>query len=164
MVGENVLICDDERLFALDLEKRVESLGYNVCAIAANGEDAVELARKVGPQLALMDIRLNGGLTGIETAQILHDELKIPSIFVSAYSDKETLRQALQPQPLGFLVKPVVDRDLKIAMEVGFSSQQAHQNLEQEVRRYREFFSQSSGSGYVPFHADINTYLAHEAR
>src|SRR5882724_7354976 len=85
-----VLVADDEHLVAMGLVSMLEELGHQVVGVAADGEAAVELARAHRPELALLDIRMPK-MSGIDVALVLREELRIPSVIISAYSDDEHL-------------------------------------------------------------------------
>ncbi len=68
MKSEKILIVEDEKVVALSIESNLKSIGYEVCGIASTGERALNLAAKTLPDLAIMDIKIKGGMDGIETA------------------------------------------------------------------------------------------------
>src|SRR3954453_14789320 len=93
-----VLIVEDEALIAMEIADRLSSLGYTVCGSASRGEQALDEIQVTRPDLVLMDVRLAGKLTGIETAARLRETRGLPVIFLSAYSDADLLRQAGEVQ------------------------------------------------------------------
>lgn len=119
MVDANILVCEDERLVAKDIERSLRVQGYSVVGIAASGRQAMEAAEQHRPNLALMDIRLKGPVDGVETARMLKEQYNIPSIFLTAYADDETLEQAKQAEPLGYLLKPFKRFELRTTIETG---------------------------------------------
>jgi len=119
--GARIMVVEDEGLIAISLKSMLEELGYQVPAVAASGEKAIASAWETRPDLALMDIRLEGSMDGIETAGRLRDQLDLPVIFLTAFSDKGTLEQAKSVEPLGFLVKPIQERDLYAAIEMALA-------------------------------------------
>jgi PAS domain S-box-containing protein len=121
MMMKKILIVEDEALIADDLEDRLLNMGYDVVGKAASGAEALSIAHAMQPDLALLDIRIDGLMDGIETAEEIHYQLKIPVIFLTAHADDETLNRAKSASALGYLVKPVRDRDLKAALEIGFN-------------------------------------------
>jgi PAS domain S-box-containing protein len=112
-----ILVVEDERIIALNLKENLESLGYSVVAIAASGEKAVEKATQLHPDLVLMDIRLQGNLDGIQAAQQIWENLSIPVIYVTGHSDQSTLERAKITAPFGYILKPVKERELYVAIE-----------------------------------------------
>lgn len=126
----SILIVEDEAVIAMDLEMRVKSLGYEVVGIAAHGDRALELARLKHPDLVLMDVNILGDRDGVTVARHLREELDIPSVFLTAYSDDATIMRAVGSQPLGYLIKPIAERELKAAIEVSIYKNQLDRELE----------------------------------
>jgi signal transduction histidine kinase len=112
-----VLVVEDERIVALDLRMTLGALGHEVAAEASNARDALAAAAAERPDLALLDIRIDGEPDGIEVARRLRD-LDVPVIFLSAFADEATVARAREAEPYGFLVKPFHDRELRTAIEV----------------------------------------------
>jgi len=92
------LIVEDEILIALALEADLKDLGFEVCGLAANATQAIAMAIKDEPDLAVMDIYLNGARDGIETARVLRDLCGVRVVFVTAYSDDHGLTERIQQQ------------------------------------------------------------------
>jgi len=92
------LIVEDEILIALALEAEVKDLGFDVCGLAANANQAIAMAMQDEPDLAVMDIYLNGARDGIEAARVLRDLCGVRVVFVTAYSDDEGLKERIQKQ------------------------------------------------------------------
>lgn len=113
MSGENILVVDDDRTTANVMRLYLENFGFMVPDTAFSGADAIEKAKKLKPDLVLMDIRLGKGLDGIDAAEAIMKKLHIPVIYVTAYSDEETLNRAQMTNPYGFINKPLRDMDLK---------------------------------------------------
>lgn len=136
METANILICEDERLVARDIEACLKRHGYNVVGIASNAEEALELAEEKSPDLALMDIRLKGELSGIEIAAVLSNQYEIPSIYLTAYADEETLEEAKATMPLSYLLKPFDERELKTAVEMGLYRHRAQNRIVGALQSY----------------------------
>jgi len=113
-----ILIVEDEAIIAMEIGKQLESLGYKVSSIVDTGEKAIELAEKLKPDIILMDIRINGEIDGIDTAQVIRDRFDIPVIFSTAYLDQERIERAKITMPFGYLLKPIQERDLKATIEM----------------------------------------------
>jgi len=108
-----ILIVEDESVVALDLASNLEGLGYQVVGQAARGSEAIRLAETLHPDLILMDIRLAGELSGIETAQQIQTSHKaLPIIFMTGYSDQELHEQVQQLHPLAYFIKPINVQEL----------------------------------------------------
>lgn len=112
-----VLIADDEALHNLALTSQLDTLGHQVVATAANGKEAVELAREFKPDLAFLDIRMPV-MTGPEAAHQIAAERPIPIVILSAYSDSRTVDEATRSPVFHYLVKPVDPDDLAPAIAV----------------------------------------------
>lgn len=128
-----LLICEDEGLVALDLERRLTRLGYKVVGTAPEGEEAYALAVQHKPDCVLMDIQLEGPILGTEVAAVIQQDLDIPSIYLTAYSGDDTVKRAERSNPIGYLVKPVNDRDLNIAIKIGLAQHRARQKIKKEL-------------------------------
>lgn len=137
MRKEKILIVEDERLIALEIESRLERLGYEVCAKVVNANEALNAVRKFVPDIVLMDIRIEGDINGIETAKQIQSITKIPIIYLTAYSDQETLDNAKETLPYGYLIKPVQERDLRITIEIALHKIRIEKELE-EIRKELE--------------------------
>jgi diguanylate cyclase (GGDEF)-like protein/PAS domain S-box-containing protein len=114
----NLLVVEDESLVALDLDGQLHDMGYQVCACVDNGRDAIARARADRPDLILMDIVLKGDMDGIAAAAVIGKELHIPVLFLSAYSDDQTVERAASVWPYGYLTKPFQNRELRAGIEV----------------------------------------------
>jgi DNA-binding NarL/FixJ family response regulator len=113
-----VLIVEDDALVALGIRCTLEELGYEVCGVAASEPEAVRLAGETRPDLTLMDIRLKGTVDGIDTARRLRAEFGIRSVYLSAYTDHQTMTRVTSTYPLGFVQKPYSASQLKTALEL----------------------------------------------
>jgi DNA-binding NtrC family response regulator len=113
-----VLIVEDEQIVAVDIKGHLQRLGYHVVGTAVSGDEACQKAAELEPDLVLMDIRIEGPLDGIDTAARLRRFREVPVIFLTAYTDLETLQRAKRIEPYGYIVKPFAQRDLEAALEV----------------------------------------------
>ncbi|MCA9294511.1 MAG: response regulator [Phycisphaerales bacterium] len=120
MVPGRILIADDEHLVAAGLASCVKSLGCAVVGPAADGQEAIQLAERECPDLALLDIRMPGA-DGIDAAAILWRESDIPCIIVTAYSDEANVTRAQHSGVFGFLLKPVTVDSLRTAIAIAWS-------------------------------------------
>ena len=106
-----ILIAEDETIIRLDLRELLEKAGFDVCAEAKDGEEAVALARTIEPDLALLDVKMPK-LDGIEAARRILDERPIPIVMVTAYGEEELVSRAVEAGVFGYLVKPFRETDL----------------------------------------------------
>jgi CheY-like chemotaxis protein/DNA-directed RNA polymerase subunit L len=129
-----ILVVDDEAIIILQLEKRLSSMGYSIAGMAASGEDAVDMARRLHPDLVLMDIVMPGDMNGIEAAKIITTELDIPVVFVTSYADDAIIAQAKSVRPYGYIVKPFNELEIKAAIEVALF-RKATEKEEQRIKK-----------------------------
>ncbi len=107
-----ILITEDERLIAEELKLILHKDQHTTVGNVDSGEEAIEKAEALKPDLIFIDIQLKGKLDGLQTAQIILKNSKIPVIFCSAYKDDVTLARATKISPHGILDKPVEDEDV----------------------------------------------------
>lgn len=125
MTPLRILIVEDETLIAADLQDALERQGYDVPMTVRSGEMALDVFDAVRPDLVLLDINLKGQLTGIDVARALRQRRAVPFIFLSGLADRPTLDAALATAPAAYLVKPFVERDLAIAIELALTKSAA---------------------------------------
>jgi AmiR/NasT family two-component response regulator len=106
-----VLVAEDETIIRLDLRDLLERSGFEVCAEARDGEEAVALARSERPDVAIMDVKMPK-LDGIEAARRILDERPIPIVMLTAYGQEELVSRAVEAGVFGYLVKPFREQDL----------------------------------------------------
>lgn len=124
-----ILIVEDEQIIAINLRESLESLGYVVPAIAATAEKAIERATELRPNLVLMDIRLKGAMDGIQAAEQIWNTLQIPVIYVTGHSDQSTLERAKVTAPFGYLLKPIKEKEIYVAIETALQRYEREQLL-----------------------------------
>ena len=111
-------IVEDNVIVAEDIRVSLEHQGYRVTAINTNYADAIEQARTHRPHLVLMDIYLERGDSGVEAAEEIRRELDIPVVFLTAYSDQQTVDSVKRTDPYGYLIKPFEARELRTTIEM----------------------------------------------
>lgn len=110
---KTVLIVEDECIISILIEKLVQKLGYNVVGKVENGEDAVDAALRLNPDIILMDIQLGGDMDGIQATEKIKENTRVSVIFVTGNSDMSTRDRAMKTNPDAFLIKPVDISTLK---------------------------------------------------
>jgi DNA-binding response OmpR family regulator len=115
-----ILVVDDDRLVLATLTHGLAQAGYEVID-ADNGDDAILIAREHKPDLALLDIRMEGK-SGFDVAAYLREYCQMPFMFLSAFSDDETIRQVKELGAVAYLVKPLDIRQIVPAVEAAFAS------------------------------------------
>lgn len=132
MRGLRVLIAEDEGVIAMGLRAQLKALGHEVVAEAANGRQAVLLARELRPDLAILDIKMPE-MDGIEAAQAITAERPIPIILLTAYTEEQLAQRASQAPVYAYLVKPISKDDLLPAILLAQARFHEFQELKREV-------------------------------
>lgn len=143
-----VLLVEDERVVARDIKACLENLGYTVPAIASSGAEAVEKAKALHPDVVLMDIRLEGEIDGTEAAQQIWHNLQIPIIYSTGYSDHATVERATATEPFGYILKPIKERDLYVAVKTALQRHQLEIKLK-EREQWLTTILRSIGDGVI---------------
>jgi DNA-binding response OmpR family regulator len=112
------MVVEDDYIIALDIKKSVINFGYTVPIVVHSGEEAIEATGKFKPDLILMDIMLNGDLSGLEAGQLIWENFRVPIIYITSYFDDSTLKNEIQPSfNYDYLIKPFNIIDLKLKIE-----------------------------------------------
>ncbi len=146
-----IMVVEDEVVIALKLQQRLTSMGFDYWGIAYSGEEAVEKARSLRPDLILMDIMIPGKLDGITVAKIVKAELDIPVIFLTAFSEDKIIKRAKKAEPFGYILKPFQDREIKAAIEVALYKKEMEKALRESEKQFRDFLD---NLGDVAYKAD----------
>lgn len=144
-----ILIVEDESIVRKDIERSLTKLGYHVIGQADTGEKAIELARQLRPDLALLDIMLKGEMNGIEAAEVIKSEADIPVIFLTAYADEATLSRAKITEPHGYILKPFKEVDLHTTIEMALHKHKKEQEIKVENELLRSLTSFKSNADYL---------------
>ncbi|NJN17858.1 MAG: response regulator [Oscillochloris sp.] len=137
MSATRILIAEDNDLVSLTLEEQLKGLGYDVIGIARTGTEAVQLAGRLKPDLIFMDIRMPE-MEGTEAAGRIRDQMDVPIIMLTAYTDKDTIRKAEAAGAMGYLVKPVNENELPPAINIALARYREQMSLRQQVDRLEE--------------------------
>jgi len=131
----DILIVEDEIILAMAIELSLQEMDYNVSGIETTGYDAIEHAKQKRPDIVLMDINLKNSMSGIEAATKIWKSFKIPIIFLTSYHDDKTMKETLECEPYGYLIKPCKDADLKVAITTALHK---HKYFFENESNYRE--------------------------
>jgi PAS domain S-box-containing protein len=153
-----IMIVEDEGVVALQIRESLESLGYAVPLIALSGEEALEKLMETEPDLILMDIKLPGGLSGIDAARKIRGRMDVPIVYLTAFSDEETLALAQVTDPYGYVLKPFDEKSLHAIIQMSLSK---HRRVREErengwwmsvlAENMTEAVLISDAKGYVKF-------------
>lgn len=120
-----VLIVEDDKDVAYILTHTINRLGFSVVGAEESGENAVKAAKELHPEIILMDIKLAGKMDGIDAAEYIRKNLKIPVIFITALTDDKTLERVAHSAPYGFIVKPFRDDELRSVIDIALIAKSA---------------------------------------
>jgi diguanylate cyclase (GGDEF)-like protein len=143
----SILIVEDEGIVAQDLMEALTRLGYRISGVASEGNQAVAMATQLRPELVVMDVSLRGEIDGIQAARLMQEHSHVPIIFLTGHRDSETLQRAVTTGPLGYLIKPFQEDELRCAIEVAIHkhrSEQVVREREEELRRSAELLQNLS--------------------
>jgi signal transduction histidine kinase len=129
MPKAKIMIVEDERIVAADLEDKLLTMGYNVCGKAYSGKEALSIAEKKQLDLVLMDIKLEGSMDGIEAASLIKKRYGIPVIYLTAFSDENILQRAKITEPFGYLLKPFQNRELRSTIDMALYKRRVDKEL-----------------------------------
>ncbi len=132
----DILVVEDESIVAKDIQICLKKLGYEVVGIVSSGEDAVEKAKEMEPDLIMMDIMLKGEMSGIDAASIIRKTQDIPVIFLTAYTDRDTVDRAKESEPFGYIIKPFKEIDIQTAIEIALYKHRR----DLEVKKERDLY------------------------
>ncbi len=132
-----IMVVEDEQIVAIDLTRTLESLGYSVLPPVDSGDKALKVIRENSIDLILLDIKLKGGMDGIETARHIKRSFSTPFIFLSTFSDAETLSRAKKTEPYGYITKSSHQNDLHSMIEMALY----RHKMELQARKNEELLS-----------------------
>ncbi len=129
MAVAKVLVVEDDGIIGRHIQKSLERLGYEVVGVLLSGEEAVEKVVALNPDLVLMDISLSGKMDGVQAAEMIHRQVNLPIIFLTAFADPQTLQRAKVTDPFGYLLKPFDEKILRITIEIAIYKHQMERRL-----------------------------------
>lgn len=136
----SILIVEDEMVIAQDIARISENCGYKVLKIVSSGENAVNSAMKLNPDVVLMDILLEDEMTGLVAAEKIHDSIDVPIVFITSYADDKTIHRSKIAEPFGYIIKPFDERELKAVIELAIYKYSMQQALQKTSDRYKRIF------------------------
>ncbi|BFT69220.1 ANTAR domain-containing response regulator [Paenibacillus sp. P36] len=133
-----IVVVDDDPIIRMDIREMLEEGGYLVAGEAKNGEEAIELIARVKPDLAIMDIKMPV-MNGIKASHIIRKLQQDTSVLLlTAYSQKELVKDAREAGVAAFLVKPVSEEDLLPAVEIALSQKEKMDSLKQDIKLLKQ--------------------------
>ncbi len=135
MSSERILIVEDESIMAMLIKRKLQNWGYIVVGWADTGLDAVNKARETKPDLILMDIVIKGNMDGIEAARQIRENLDIPIIYLTAYSNDEVLKRARETEPYGYIIKPFRESEVIANIEMAIYKHNLEKKKRYEIKK-----------------------------
>ncbi|AKG23844.1 GGDEF domain-containing response regulator [Calothrix sp. 336/3] len=133
MVSPKILVVEDEKLLAVDIRNSLNRLGYTVSEITNSGEEAIKKVAEIHPNLVLIDICLSGEFNGVKVAEIIQNNFHIPVLYLTDYSEYKNLHQYYHlREPFSYVLKPFIEKDLHIAVEMALYKHHIKSTSEQE--------------------------------
>ncbi|BDZ71369.1 response regulator [Methanobacterium petrolearium] len=144
MAGETILVVEDEGISAIEIQESLQSLGYYVPSTAQTGNEAIQEAFTIKPDLILMDITLKGDMDGIDAATIIKSFMDVPLIYLTALDDVETFQRMIDTQATAYLIKPIEEAELRNNIELALKNfQLKKKELEEEKKQDLKMFRSS---------------------
>ncbi len=142
LARSRILVVEDETVIALHTQMQLQGLGYEPVGMATSGEQAIELAIRLRPDLVLMDIQLAGSVDGITAAQTIRQHHALPVVFVTAYSADDVLERALLSEPYGYILKPYSERELRTVLEMALYKHRTEVQLRDALQHTQTILDQ----------------------
>ena len=137
MTKAKILVVEDEGIIVWNIRSALKRFGYSVVGVAASGSDALQKVAEREPDLVLMDIRLQGGMDGIEAAEQIRLQFNIPVVYLTAHANDNIIERAKATEPFGYIIKPFQEKELNATIELALYKFKIENNLQSE----REWFS-----------------------
>lgn len=137
--GRKVAVAEDEALIRLDIVESLKSAGYDVVGEAANGQEAIDLARENDPDVVILDVKMPG-TDGITAAKTITNEGIAPVVMLTAFSQQSIVKEASDAGAMAYVVKPFVPEKLFPAIEIAISRFDQMKILQKEVSNLKERF------------------------
>ncbi|MBN2029251.1 response regulator [bacterium] len=131
-----ILVAEDENIIAMEIKDRLEGMGYDVPALATNKREIIEKVADLQPDLVLMDIMLDGHMDGVDAAEEIRTRFDIPVVYLTAYSDENTLQRVKITEPYGYILKPLDERELRNTIEIALYKHWMEQKVKEDEQRF----------------------------
>ena len=149
MTEANILVVDDEGITAMELQQKLKFWGYEVPTFAFSRKEAVKKAKKIKPDLILMDIVLKGEGDGIDAVTEIKNIFDVPIIYLTAYSDKQTMKRANITEPYDYIIKPFDDNELHESIERALYKHKIEKTLKEAGEWLDKNLKESGGAVIV---------------
>ncbi len=137
----NILIVEDEFAVALDVQTRLQNMGFGVLGIATNFDEAVSKAATENPHVVIMDINISGSKTGIDAAKVIWEKFEIPVVYLTGVNEPEIIEEALATRPMGYILKPFNDESMRSQLMIAHQQKKSLEFLREKVKHYENVMS-----------------------
>lgn len=137
MGNTRIMVVDDESILRMDIKEMLTEAGYEVVGEANSGDKAIELAAQLLPDLIVMDVKMPK-MDGIKASRIIQQSFRIPVLLLTAYNQSDLVEKAKNAHIVGYLVKPVSERDLIPAVEIALGQAARMQTLLNDIKKMEE--------------------------
>ncbi|MEH2161590.1 MAG: diguanylate cyclase [Nostoc sp.] len=135
MFARKILVVEDEKTIASNIRKSLQKLGYSVSEITQSGEEAIKKVAETHPNLVLIDICLAGEINGVHIADIIQNHFHVPVVYITECSECKTLYKNQLSEPFNYIVKPFIESDLQVVVEMALYKHQSKKILYEEKQR-----------------------------
>jgi len=147
-MASKILFVEDELIVSKYIEACLKNIGYEVIGSFTSGEEAIENVETLNPDLILMDINLNGVMMGTEAAVKIRELMDVPIVFLTAFTDDKNIKNALDSQPYGYLVKPFYEKELRTTIEIALHKHQKDMVVQKERDLFYSIITNSNSDGF----------------
>jgi len=154
MENKKILVVEDESVIAMHISSSLKKLGYTVLSVLSRGEDAIQKAEELRPDLILMDIMLKGEMDGIEATEQIQSRFNIPVAYLTAHGDEATLQRAKISEPFGYILKPFKEKELHVAIEIALYRFEMEDKLK-KMKFWLDAMLSSIGDGIIATDKDM---------
>ncbi len=136
MIGDKILVIEDEKILAIDIKNSLQKLGYSVIKVTNSGEEAIKQVAENNPNLVLIDICLCGEKNGVAVAETIKNTFQVPVIYLTEYLE-DRFQKKSPNEPFSYLVKPFTEKDMYIAIEMALYKHQIERILQSEKQQMK---------------------------
>lgn len=135
--SKKIMVVEEHLIISQDIEMTIEELGYKAINCSTSGEQTLTNIEKEKPDLILIDVFLQGDELGFELAKKIQKFYHIPIIYITTYSNLDVISKIKETNPYGYLIKPIKDSELKIAVEIALYKSEIENKIEEERNNFQ---------------------------
>lgn len=128
MSGERILIVEDEIILGMSMKQELMNMNYNIVDVVDTGEKSLKSANELKPDLILMDVTLKGEMDGIKSAKQINENLDIPIIYMTAYTNDDVLNRVKKTKFYGYIHKPFSEKEVNTTIQTAISKHKSEKD------------------------------------